>query len=326
MSWGIVPVQGVALAVSLGSEELPIGSLVSIGEPCEAGFQVEVLSVAGWIHPEPAARVGDRGCAPAIPLTNEQAVALSDGNAFHAGDVLDTTAAARLGADDVSRLRFVAPALLEEVRRTRDTYVARFGPLGLYQVPWTDWGRVGLPLTWMDDAAVEAEQLREHLVTPAQRERAVVATGPAWAHFLGADPAGSDSWANPEALRTLITLAADWRTACPEAACLLQIGDFSYYNETDPDPLGHKDHEGDCVDIRLFRADGSRYEAWWNRPDDRDGATAYDRGRTLAFLKFAVERAPVREVFFNDPEVIRALPAVKPLRGHDDHMHVCFGA
>jgi hypothetical protein len=29
-------------------------------------------------------------------------------------------------------------------------------------------------------------------------------------------------------------------------------------------------------------------------------------------------------VFFNDPVVIAAVPGVRPLKGHDDHIHMCF--
>jgi hypothetical protein len=219
----------------------------------------------------------------------------------------------------------VAPDVLAGVVEVREAYAGLFGPIALHRIPWTDWGRVGLPLVPLSPEALEAELARESLVTPAQRERVVVAEGPAWTHFLGSDPPGSDIWANPRTVVHLMRLAKAWSDQCGDApGCTLSIGDLSYFNDTRPDPLGHKDHEGECVDLRLFRSDGSRYEAWWNRPDDRSGALAYDRGRTLAFLKLAVERTPVRELIFNDPDVRAAVPMVKARRDHDDHVHLCF--
>lgn len=331
MAWGLVPLEGLALSWTLltaaGPRELPVGSLVDTQGTCADGVRVEVLSVAGWIHPEPAAAVSDQGCLSRIaPLEDAAAVALSDGDRVAAGEVVDAVRLTTLGRADIARVRFVAPELLAEVRRTQAVYAGLFGPIGLHELPWTDWGRLGLPLRMSTPAEIALEQAREGLLTPVQRERTVVGFGPAWAHFLGSDPPGSDTWADPEALRSLLRLAASWQAHCApvgDPRCLLQIGDLSWYNATRPDPLGHKDHAGDCVDIRLFRTDGSRYEAWWNRPDDRTGVAAYDRARTLEFLRFAATVVPVREVFFNDPA---AGPLAQPLAGHDDHVHLCFGA
>ena len=81
------------------------------------------------------------------------------------------------------------------------------------------------------------------------------------------------------------------------------------------------------MDIRLFRRDGSRYEAYWNRPDDRPGwAKGYDAGLTKAFLQFANETIDIDTLYFNDPALIAAVPGLEARRGHDDHIHLCVRA
>lgn len=291
---------------------------------CAAGEGVEVVSVAGWV--EGTAAPGDVGCVARVePLGERVFVALADGPHVRAGETIRTCLP---GDADLAVVRAVAPETLAGVEAVRATYAELFGQVPL--VPWTDWGRVGLPLTSLSPAEVEAEWAREGLLTPEQRSRAVVARGPAWLHFTGVDAPGSDVWARPETIVAWMRLARGWLDHCvatggdPER-CTPQVGDLAWYNARDPDPLGHRDHAGGaCVDVRLFRTDGSRYEAWWNRPDDRSGATPYDGARTADFLRWTLAHAPVGDVFFNDPRVVAAVPGVRAQPGHDDHVHLCF--
>ncbi len=341
----LVAAGGLALTTPLstpaGARELPHGSLVRRVGECPAGVSVEVLSVAGWYPAERPAAPGDRGCLPAERLTGTEGavfVTLGVTGDLPSGEELgpvtdagscDTAAypfATRtLPVPQLSAVRAVSPTVLEGVRRVRATYAELFGPIGLHELAWTDWGRVALPVRRLSPEAFAGELARERLVTPAQRERAVVAEGPAWTHFWGADPPGSDLWAAPDTIVQLLRLAHGWSARCGgDPRCVISVGDLAWYNDTRPDPLGHRDHTGACVDLRLFRDDGSRYEAWWNRPDDRTGLPAYDRARTTEFLRFAMANAPVTDVFFNDPEVTAAVPGVRPLAGHDDHVHLCF--
>ena len=81
------------------------------------------------------------------------------------------------------------------------------------------------------------------------------------------------------------------------------------------------------MDLRLFRNDGSRYEAWYNRPDDRPGfeeTSPYSALLTGAFLKMAIEKQGATGVLFNDPEVIANVGNMGTAKGHDDHAHLCF--
>ncbi len=296
----LVAATGFALSVPLGGAglELPVGSVVQDAPiACATGVGVEVrVSHDTYGRPAP---VGARGCVPEHLLSP---------------------------LDDCS-VRPVDPDTLAGLVRVRDTYAEHFGQIALTELGWTDWGYVSLPLRDLTADELAAEWAREGLVTPVQREKAVVAVGPAYVHFLGADAPGTDVWATPTTVEHLLRLSSAWSRRCTAPACTIQIGDLAWYNAQLPDPLGHRDHnEGACVDIRLFRTDGARYEAWWNKPDDRTGTQAYDRARTTDFLTFAIANAPVTTVYFNDPAVIAAVPGLRAAKGHDDHIHMCFAS
>ena len=226
----------------------------------------------------------------------------------------------------------------------RAVFTERFGGIDTSALKSTPWGRIALPMTHeLSVAARAAEIEREGLVTQKQQQRAVVAEGPSrdgapvYAHFLGSDAPRSDRWGTLATVTQILALADEWSTHCRTilpnviaeanaATCLLQIGDLAWYNDDLPDPLGHREHyRGTCVDIRLFRTEASRYEAWWNKADDRSTAKGgYSQALTQAFLRFAIENASPTVIHFNDPVVMEALPLVTAARGHDDHIHMCF--
>ncbi len=205
-------------------------------------------------------------------------------------------------------------------------------------------GYVALPLQPRTPGRLRRDAIRESLLTPAQLERQISHDGPlidgvpVYVHFTGADLPDSDLWGPPGFILRLSGLLYGWNRSCradlrpgDPARCTVAVGDLAWYTPLLPDPLGHKDHaEGGCADLRLFRADGSAYEAWWNRPDDRPAFAAdgipYDRSLTLQFLRFAREHG-ADPVFFNDPAAhIRVGGALlaRPLAGHDDHAHLCL--
>jgi hypothetical protein len=224
--------------------------------------------------------------------------------------------------------------------RVRMAWESRFGPLDAQAMKSTEWGRVALPMVRelsKDERAVEQE--REGLRTHKQRHKATDAVGaedqdgPIYLHFLGADLPRSDRWGTPETVISLIELFYGWRAHCKALPiadanptnCTVQVGDLGWYNDTQPDPLGHKSDHARCADIRLFRNDGSRYEAWYNQPDDREGREGgYSQSLTQAFLKYAISEHHPSIVYFNDPVVIEAVPGVAASSGHDDHIHICF--
>jgi len=304
---------GLEAGVPLGERWLPRGSVVeAAASDCGALQGVTVLRVDPWHRiPEAAlAEVGASGCVEPASLAR-----VDTGSA---GDALLAPVTAALeqhfGAPDAALSDFV--------------------------IGRTDWGRVSLPLRYFSAEEVAAQYGPERLMTTKQREKAVVATGPAAAdgtpvylHFLGSDAPRSDVWGEPDMVAGLLALARGWFDHCVEAVspdapgrCTLQIGDLSWYGPARPDPLGHRPgHLGRCVDLRLFRDDGSLYEAYWNRQDDREGmAGGYSQAMNLAFLRYALSEHPVSSVYFNDPGVYSVVDGVDALGGHDDHIHLCW--
>lgn len=207
---------------------------------------------------------------------------------------------------------------------------ANVGPTGIEHFEINPQGRVRLPLVLRHDAERMAEEhAREGMDTPERQQKAEVGVGPwaAWSHFLGADAPLTDCWADPWALAHLVRIFGAWNAHCQKTLgheldrCAPMVGDLSYLDDRRPDPLGHRDHHrGDCVDLRLWRTDGSRYEAHWDRPDDRPGrGAAYDAETTRAFIAFVSAREEMTSLLFNDPQATGAESA----RGHDDHIHLC---
>lgn len=344
---------GLALTAPLVAElgsELPRGSLVLADGACADGsVAVELLSVPLWsLAALDVPPLGARGCmAPdALRPPENQLLVQADAWPLRRGELVAlggfceswTADGAALSRAAMGVLQPMSAEMLEDATQVRDAYEARFGPINLADLPVTGSGFVGLPLPRaLSREELEAVFVKERLDTLVRRQKAVRWLGgevegrPSYAHFLGADPVWSDIWARPDTLVQLLDLAAGWARACPNAVaapetCLLQLGDLAWFEDVLPDPLGHKDHHaGTCVDVRLFRDDGSRYEAWWSRPDDRPGVTGgYDRELTIAFLRWVVEAQPVTDLFIGDRVALRAVPQARWAPGHDDHIHLCL--
>jgi len=339
--------------VMIGSSWLTTGSVVRIHEACLVGWRVTVLS-ENWHYRNPEMRrlaPGADVCVPAGALLHLEAYSLlamvppPDGSeGLTPGTLLPALTCrddgyfaegiGKITPDMLTWVRPVSATQLDDIRTIQQTYEALFGPLSLGAIPFTDWGYVGLPLPdRLTDAEIAAEAAAEGLLTERQREKVTTDLGPmrdgapVYTHFTGADARFTDLWAEPETIISLLKLAASWAALCEAdnpRSCTLQIGDLAWYGDVLPDPLGHRDHHrGMCVDIRLFRDDGSRYEAYHNRSDDRDGVSGgYSASLTTAFLRLAASEA--NTLYFNDPAIIADVPAVQARRGHDDHIHLCF--
>jgi len=224
------------------------------------------------------------------------------------------------------------------------TWERLFGPIPA--VPRvTDWGFVALPFAHTLTVEEMAERdKKERLGNQAQTGRGVFQLGPGdtpvYIHYLGDDDPNSDIWGSPQLVSRLIEVSKGWydfcvATAAPAAkikpetakrACTVQFGDLAWYNDRDPDPLGHHSHRtGRCVDVRPFRTDGSWYEANWRRRDDRKGfGHRYSRELTQAFLTWATANYTWDQILFNDPKIRKKLPQVDKYANHDDHMHMCI--
>jgi hypothetical protein len=267
-----------------------------------------------------------------------------------AADVAELSAAAVTRAGDIAALS------AENARLFGDgTLPLVVNEAGRVALPLSLWTPEQIAAEIVAEGLDTAERRSKVTVASGPLRDTAVGPVPVYDHFLGTDVPGTDHWLQPDAMFHLLRLASGWFDACvagieapsaavPSAAvpsvasrpaasplaadprlCTLHIGDLAYMDDRRPDPLGHKDHaSGRCADIRLFRSDLSRYEAWWNRPDDRTGRLAYDAARTTAFLRWASASSPLGDVFFNDPAVIAVVPTVRALPGHDDHIHLCF--
>lgn len=350
----VLPGAEITRGVHTEAGWLATGSLVRLAEPCAGGRMAEVLSESWhYRHPEhPSAAQGASACIPQDllhPLGSGALIALSPPPGAPPASIAELSLlheltctetgytaaeASTLTAADLAWVRTISTLQEAHIRAVQQAYARHFGPIPLGAIPFTDWGYVGLPLPHrLSEAEIAAESAAEGLITAQQREKVTTDLGPlragvpVYTHFTGADPRFTDLWAKPATIIALLDLAARWAMECKAdiaRACTLQIGDLAYYSDQRPDPLGHQDHSlGACVDIRLFRQDGSRYESYYNRPDDRAGVSeGYSAALTGAFLRTAAGEA--RILYFNDPAVIVDVPAVQSRRGHDDHIHLCF--
>ncbi|MFF4502298.1 penicillin-insensitive murein endopeptidase [Streptomyces sp. NPDC001401] len=117
----------------------------------------------------------------------------------------------------------------------------------------------------------------------------------------------------PETARALLAVAAAWRRAHPRGP-VLDIRDLS---RSGGGPLpGHVSHRlGLDVDIRPVKANARQGPTSWRQP-------SYSRALTqeLVDLLHGNGVLPVHVIFFNDPEV----RGVRPLKNHDNHLHVRF--
>lgn len=311
---------GFTLGIPWSGTELTNGSLVRRVEGTCDGVMVEVVA-ANPVYSRGMPAATGRGCVPAGSLEPaERLLVLQDRGTFHAGDVVTVTDCAA----DLGTLRPVRDGELAAVDEVRAAWERHFGPISRERVPFTDWGFVGLPLDFLSPEAVAREVEAEALDTPERRQLVAIGEGPGYYHFLGTDPPDTDRWGLPSTIAALLDVAAAWREVCGERRCSIGVGDIAWFAPMRPDPLGHKDHwKGDCADIRLFRTDGSRYEARWNQPDDRTGKVAYDPRTTRAFIAVARAAAPVGTVYFDDPKVVRPMRG-QPRKKHPDHVHLCF--
>lgn len=100
----------------------------------------------------------------------------------------------------------------------------------------------------------------------------------------------------------------------------IAIGDVSL--EHGGDIAGHGSHElGLDVDIRPIRTDSGQCSSpqSWN-------VAGYDRAGTQAMIDAIIDTAPghVSVIFFNDPQLNGYRGLVRPLEGHDNHLHIKY--
>ena len=75
-------------------------------------------------------------------------------------------------------------------------------------------------------------------------------------------------------------------------------------------------HRGTCIDVRPLRNDGNRGSMTWK-------SKTYDRVSTTKLIKTMLDSGG-KPLYFNDPKIRRKFKKVRKIRGHDNHLHVCF--
>ncbi|WP_158711525.1 penicillin-insensitive murein endopeptidase [Streptomyces xylophagus] len=185
-----------------------------------------------------------------------------------------------------------------------------------------DWAALGTEtLKWQTAHGVSPA---DGIVGPATwallRTAAGVARDPAIAyqlpeHGLGVRATGRPAYrfGRPETARALLAVGAAWHRAHPQGP-VLDIRDIGR-NGGGPLP-GHVSHRlGLDVDIRPVKADRRPGPTTWRHP-------SYSRALTQELVDLLRSNGvlPVHAIFFNDPEV----RGVRPLKNHDDHLHVRF--
>lgn len=164
----------------------------------------------------------------------------------------------------------------------------------------------------------------------------------AYVHFTGPDSIGTDDWAKPDTLCSLMDIAKDWKKNCAGPGCALQIGDMSFPTpavlENGRDPLGHLQHsDGTCIDMRPFRKDRKMEGV-----NLKYSFQEYDRVRTKKFIQFLISSGAT-PVYFNDSQIVQSSnpgrkrkscdlknpkndekQGVFSCEGHSDHIHFCL--
>lgn len=129
----------------------------------------------------------------------------------------------------------------------------------------------------------------------------------------------SEPFLGKDTLCAWTAVLQEWRQRfCPnnDPHCRIMAGDHTF-GERLPSSWPHSTHRrGWCMDIWPMRDEecGER-EVTWKQ-------SCYNRGLTRELVELMVKHGADKgnQLFFNDPQI----PHVRPLRNHDDHIHVCF--
>ncbi|WP_127718201.1 hypothetical protein [Halobacteriovorax sp. HLS] len=133
-------------------------------------------------------------------------------------------------------------------------------------------------------------------------------------HYRNDDKAHSDAFLKATPLCVFNKVLEQWSKECKEVGCQVQFGDLYH-------PVSWRAHSshgsGECIDIRPMRSNddetinGLRYG--WER---------YSEDKTKRFIEL-LSKAGGKNLFFNDPKIRKTTKATY-MKGHNDHIHVCF--
>lgn len=119
---------------------------------------------------------------------------------------------------------------------------------------------------------------------------------------------GGYQYAHPIMMTAILRIGLEWQAIDKRR---FGVGNISRADGKDDDD--HKTHlEGLEVDVRPLRKDGLHLPVRW------DDSRQYDRAATAKLIELFRTFAPVRVIWFNDPEIPFVMRQIK----HDDHFHV----
>lgn len=133
-------------------------------------------------------------------------------------------------------------------------------------------------------------------------------------YFPGSDPPGSDNWGTKGTIKCIREVGKAWNKLHPKGP-RIGIGDIS--RRDDGLFEGHKGHRnGKEIDIRLFRKDKEE------KASNIKTSAEYNRALTKEAILLFIKKCKVKLIYFNDKELIKTIPQVKPYPKHDNHFHV----
>lgn len=126
-------------------------------------------------------------------------------------------------------------------------------------------------------------------------------------YVYGTPSGGQGQYAHPAMLTFLFWLELRWSAVDKRK---FGVGNISLANGLRFPP--HRSHtNGLQVDLRPLRKDGAELPVSYK-------SDAYDQLATKKLISLIESAGRASKVFFNDPHI----HGVKPLNGHDDHIHV----
>ncbi len=126
-------------------------------------------------------------------------------------------------------------------------------------------------------------------------------------YIYGTPVEGRGQYAHPAMLNFLFWLELRWSG---DESRKFGVGNISLANGARFAP--HRSHRnGLQVDIRPLRKDGAHIPVSYKSKD-------YDQAATKRLIALIQESGMVSKIMFNDPHI----NGVKPLAGHDDHIHI----
>jgi penicillin-insensitive murein endopeptidase len=126
-------------------------------------------------------------------------------------------------------------------------------------------------------------------------------------YTYGTPSDGAGQYAHPVMLNFLFWLEFHWSATEDRK---FGIGNISLANGTRFAP--HRSHRSGLeVDIRPLRKDGAHAPVSYK-------SEGYDQAATKRLISLIISSGMASKVMFNDPHI----SGVKPLSGHDDHIHV----